>query len=774
MPVIALNSPPFRAFLAAAIFVSAPALPRDAPKPTNNILRAEFVAAPIHIDGEVDEAWSKATPSRIAHPYNPAMTGAPEAACPIQGELRATWHGGVLYLLVSVTDPSLNTAGDKFFDRDGVEFWVDHFNDKKPKFEEDDGTITITAAFRDITSNRAQNDLYGNFTSRYVQAYASAVQRDASGKAVGYNIELGWFLGEHARANGSQFGLDVGINEADAGNTRQCRLIWNSASRERTTNDNREWGTVILAGHDGSAPMQADPFMLMRNLWKAQTLTRGIWQNETALNAAFERANAVKLSTNQREIDKANLALDAALRGLRRKGPYPDPYDLPEIKHLPDPFRFFNGARVKTRADWDKRREEIKDLMQYYEFGRKPPKPPVLTAVSNGVGPSRHIVTSLYQSGRRGSFDARLTLPTAEQAAASGKSAPFPVIVSLDYELRDGNPNYLNAGYAVLSLPTRGVHSDNVTHTGAVFDLYPYDIAAGQDIGMGGDIGCLVGWAWGASRAVDALDYLLANDPAYRVDTNGSATPLLDMNRLAVTGFSRWGKGALLAGMLDERFKVTHAGASGSGGAAPYRFMPFGNEYTWGSTTGSEVLGDHMRHQTHNSNEMMRRFLNDTIPSTVQGRMYLTKTHGYGERLPFDHHLEIAAIAPRAVLIANTNDDYGNNAEGDSIGYEAALPVFRFLGAADKLALDLYTGGGGHSLKVSQQHNFVRFLDYVLYGTPLPHTAPPGDATATPTDVQLRKNPYLDGAAGGKNVYDVYYGGFGKMMPWLKDRNDHN
>jgi endo-1,4-beta-xylanase len=302
-----------------------------------------------------------------------------------------------------------------------------------------------------------------------------------------------------------------------------------------------------------------------------------------------------------------------------------------------------------------------------------------------------------------------------------------------------------------------------VAHTGAIFDLYPYDVAAGRDIG------CLVGWAWGASRALDALEYLLANDPSYRVVMNGSARPLLDMNKLAVTGFSRWGKGALLAGMLDERFKVTHAGASGSGGAAPYRFMPFGNEYTWGSTTGSEVLGDHLRHQTHNSNEMARRFLNDVFPSSAQGRMYQTTTHGYGERMPFDHHLEIAAIAPRAVLIANTNDDYGNNAEGDSIGYEAAMPVFRFLGAEDKLALDLYTGGGGHSLKVSQQHNFVRFLDYVLFDIPLPKTAPPGDATNTPTDVQLRRNPYLDGAAGGKNVYDIYYGGVKAMMPWLDE-----
>jgi hypothetical protein len=92
--------------------------------------------------------------------------------------------------------------------------------------------------------------------------------------------------------------------------------------------------------------------------------------------------------------------------------------------------------------------------------------------------------------------------------------------------------------------------------------------------------------------------------------------------------------------------------------------------------------------------------------------------------------------------------------------------VFEFLRAGDRLALDLYMGGGGHSLKLPQQHNFVRFLDYVWYGVPLPSTAPPGDATNTPTNVQLRRDPYLDGA-GGRSVYDEYYGGQRNMMPWL-------
>lgn len=726
----------------------------------NQVLQAQFMPTPVTVDGEMDAAYAQAIPSKIGNAYDNTLSGT-AASCPASGEVRALWDGTALYLLVSVDDPLVNTSAEPITNKDSVEFWIDHFDDKVAKFQEDDGTMTVSAPMADSTqafsANRPQNTLYDNVSSRYLRARASART------AAGYNVEIAWYLGEHARANGARFGFDFGINEVDASNTRRCRVFWNQASRERSTNDNREWGTVILAGYDGLSPMQLDTFMLGKNLEKAKALVRGIWKDENALDEVLSRARMAMKSGSQREIDKANLALDSALRAMRREGPYPDPFDLKEIKHLPDPFRFFNGRKVKTRADWARRREEIRDLMQYYEFGRKPPKPSVLTAVSHNAPPprqTRHIDISVSQAGREGSFEALLSLPTPEQAAASGKSAPFPVIVSLDREMRFDHPIYLDAGYAVLSLPTRRIHSDDVAHTGAVFDLYPYDVGTGHEIGMGRDIGSLVGWAWGASRAVDALDYLLANDPTYK--------NLLDLNKVAVTGFSRLGKGSLLAGMLDERFKVTHAGASGSGGAAPYRFMPFGHEYAWGRTDGSEVLGDHLRHQTHNSNEMMRRFLNDTIPSTVQGRMYQTKTRGYGERLPFDHHLEIAAIAPRAVLISNTNDDYGNNAEGDAIGYQGAMPVFRFLGAADKLALDIHMGGGGHSLKVPQQHNFVRFLDYVLFGVKLPKTPPPGDTTGVSTDMRLHWDPYLTGAKDGSSIYDQYYGGFRRMMPWLR------
>jgi endo-1,4-beta-xylanase len=369
-----------------------------------------------------------------------------------------------------------------------------------------------------------------------------------------------------------------------------------------------------------------------------------------------------------------------------------------------------------------------------------PSPPELLTATATPGKDFTTITVTLQEHSQTAAFNAGLTLPTAAQSAASGKSAPYPVIVSLDVNARAGNSAYVDAGYAVLSVPTYAIASDNTAHTGAFFTLYPYNVATDQDAGV------LMAWGWGASRAVDALQYLAEHDSSY--------SNLLDLKKLTVTGFSRWGKSALVAGLLDDRFGVVNPGGSGSGGAAPYRYDSYGNQparanslgnvYPWGTTPGAEVMGDHVRHQTHNSNEMIRRFLNPD-------RMYKTSTHGYGERLPYDHHEIIAAIAPRAVIIDTTNDDYGNNAEGDSIGYEGARPVYKFLGASQNLAFDIYMGGGGHSPKPSHRANLVSFCDMVFYGKPLNEKQ----------KTDLYKNPYLD-----LGIYDKYYGGLKSMMPW--------
>jgi endo-1,4-beta-xylanase len=729
----------------------------------SNVLNAAFTPTPIVVDGNPEAAWNKAVPSDIAICMNPQRT-TQLSDCKVSGTVRALWNGPLLYLLFTVTDSDVNTASPQETKRSGVQVYVDQYDDKFPKFEEDDGYFVVSAAGQQ-TGNRTNAGLpyYPAVWSTHLESYAAAVRTDAAGAQIGYAVEAAWAIGDLPLKNGTRIGMEFVINAVSSSPASGYQLYWSSGNN-KGTNDNTMWGEVVLSGYDGPSPMQLNTFMLRQNFAKATPssssatgLVRGIWTNESAVDRALPAAAAVlRQPANQSQIDAANAALDAALRGLRRSGKYPDPCDLPEVNNLPDPFTFFNGQKVRSVADWDKRRAEIKDLAQYYEFGYMP-APPALTAVSapaptGGSANSRSIIVTVQDGGKSASFTPVLYLPSAG-------SAPFPVVVEESFRA-SAPPNraFIDGGYAVLKIPTtdnpgagvQGVASDDGNHTGAFFTLYPYKLD--RD---GNDRGVLLAWAWGASRGVDALQYLAARDPDY--------ANLLDLKKLVVTGFSRWGKAALLAGFLDDRFQVTAPGGSGSGGAAPYRYdsfgnrpfrtAPFGNVYPWGRSTGAETLGDHVRHQTHNSNEMIRRFLNDIAPAPVEPRMYRTGSWGYGTRLPFDHHEMIAAIAPRAVIIANTNDDYADDAEGDAIGYEGARPVFQFLGASQNLALDLYVGGGGHSLKPLQASNIVHFADMVLFGKPL----------TDEVKKQLTTDPYLDAG-----TYDRYYGGLRTMMPWSR------
>jgi endo-1,4-beta-xylanase len=710
-----------RSGTAAALWVALIGLCSSLAYAQSRALNAAFTATPIQVDGHPEDAWSQAVPSDIAICMNRTTR---LSDCKVSATVQALWNGPLLYLLFTVSDPDVATAS-------GVQVYVDQFDDKFPKFEEDDGSFTISAAGQ-RTGNRTNAGLpyFPAVWSTHLQAYAAAPRTG------GYTVEAAWSIGDLPLRNGTKIGMEFVIDAVP------YQLYWSSGSN-KGTGDNTMWGDVILAGYDGTSPMPLNTFLLEQNIAKASPsassatgLVRGIWTDESAVDRARSGAkSALQKATTQSEIDAANAALDAALRGLRRAGKHPDPYDLPALNTLPDPFTFFNGAKVRSVADWEKRRAEIKDLVQYYEFGYMPALPQALTAVSLPSATFRTITVTVEDGGKTATFAPVLYLPTTG-------TPPYPVVVQESFRA-SAPPNraFIEGGYAVLNIPTYDVASDDGNHIGAFFTLYPYRLDR-----EGNDRGVLLAWAWGASRGVDALQYLAAHDPAY--------ANLLDLQKLVVTGFSRWGKAALLAGFLDDRFQVTAPGGSGSGGAAPYRYdsfgnrtfrsAPFGNQYPWGRSTGAETLGDHVRHQTHNSNEMIRRFLN-------QPRMYRTDTWGYGTRLPFDHHEMIAAIAPRAVIIDNTNDDYADDAEGDAIGYEGAKPVFQFLGAPQNLALDLFMGGGGHSLKPAQAANIVNFANMVLFGKPLA-----GDVKQ-----QLTTDPYLNAG-----TYQRYYGGLQTMMPW--------
>jgi hypothetical protein len=150
------------------------------------------------------------------------------------------------------------------------------------------------------------------------------------------------------------------------------------------------------------------------------------------------------------------------------------------------------------------------------------------------------------------------------------------------------------------------------------------------------DWGVLAAWSWGLSRA---LDYL-ATDPA------------VDARRAAVQGHSRWGKTALLAGALDDRWAIVYASCSGAMGASL-------EQRAWGETIDN-VAGSGEYHW------MAGNFL---------------KYAGHWNDMPVDAHELIALVAPRPLFITGGTRDQWSDPHGEFLAAVGADPVYRLLGA---------------------------------------------------------------------------------------------
>ena len=57
------------------------------------------------------------------------------------------------------------------------------------------------------------------------------------------------------------------------------------------------------------------------------------------------------------------------------KGTFPDVNDLPVRKEMPEVMTMNDGTKVTTVEQWRQRREEMKQILEYYELGHAPPPP---------------------------------------------------------------------------------------------------------------------------------------------------------------------------------------------------------------------------------------------------------------------------------------------------------------------------------------------------------------------------------------------------------------
>lgn len=331
------------------------------------------------------------------------------------------------------------------------------------------------------------------------------------------------------------------------------------------------------------------------------------------------------------------------------------------VVKLPDPFTFLNGSKVTTFADWQCRRDEISALIQRYELGPLPDA--ASTTVSATLSGSRLSIT-VTANGKTLSMAPTIRLP-------SSGSGPFPALIALG-----GASIPVPAGVAVITYNNEEIAATDPRGRGKFFDLY------GRTLPSGATTGGLVAWAWGVSRILDALESL------------GPATTKIDPKRVAVTGCSRNGKGAMVSGAFDTRIALTIPQEGGSGAMGCWR-----------------IAGEMKRNGTR---------VEDAEQIVNGDQWFAPEFSGFVrslDKLPFDHHMLAALVAPRPLLVVeNSGIDY----LGPISSYgcvSAARLVYGALGAQDALGFTQVSHGSSHcQLPSSQNADVAAFFNRYLLG----------------------------------------------------------
>jgi dienelactone hydrolase len=341
---------------------------------------------------------------------------------------------------------------------------------------------------------------------------------------------------------------------------------------------------------------------------------------------------------------------------------------------LPDPLRFEDGTPVESPQQWEKRRAEIIDLLLSIEYGHMPPAPDSVHAVSISAKHIKDVDATLHRAELMLGPEQNLPMQVGCYVPDRG-DGPFPVVLAVEpvweEHLYAVAKKITDAGYIFAGYQRHDLDRDDADRTDGVHPLYPdYDWAS------------LAVWAWGAMRVVDFLEQVES----------------ADVSRLVLTGHSRAGKVALLAGALDTRIALTVPHASGAGGAGSFHIVEAGVETL-------ELITDP---------ERFHYWFHPNL-ATYAGKV---------NELPFDQHFLRALVAPRAVLSVDGLGDQWANPTGTRAMRDAAQPVFDFLGAQEhNLA---YFRPGGHDTTSEDWDVLLSVAEHVRSEKPLPTAVPVG------------------------------------------------
>ena len=338
----------------------------------------------------------------------------------------------------------------------------------------------------------------------------------------------------------------------------------------------------------------------------------------------------------------------------------PDFEQLPSLPFLPDPLILDEGGKnipVKTMGQWIEKRQWIKEQAQHWITGTMPPSPENLKSTlleERQIGDlTEREVLLEFGPEHKAQLHITLLIPPGE--------GPFPVFICpwkkdrYDWVQAAVRRGYMGVRFTATD-PKYGYPDDSEVYEKLWWPEY--------------DFSTINRWAWAASRTIDYL-YLL---------------PEINKEQIALAGLSRNGKMALWAAAYDERIKAVVPISAGTGGENPFRYTTdkYNNETV-------ELLTRIRPHWLH---PRLRFFV------------------GKESKLPVDMNSLMALIAPRGLMLTSSLTESAGNYFGIEQAYFSAKKAYDFLGAKDKIAIDLRFGL--HAPASRDVERYLDFFDYIF------------------------------------------------------------
>jgi hypothetical protein len=332
---------------------------------------------------------------------------------------------------------------------------------------------------------------------------------------------------------------------------------------------------------------------------------------------------------------------------------------------MPDLMTFKDGTKVKSVADWPRRRAEIVEDFEREIYGRIPKNVPkvkwevtsTVEGESGGIATvTKNLVGHVDNSGFpqvKVAIQASFTVPKY----AAGK---VPIIVQFGFGFGLGRmggragkagvkpwtQQAIENGWAYGTIVPNSVQPDNNRLRQGIIGLTNKGQPRRPD-----DWGALRAWAWAVSCLIDYFE----------VNPDSGVDP----TKVCITGVSRYGKAALVATAFEMRIAAGFVASSGAGGAKLHRHI-FGELLENVASRG----GYHW---------MAGNYLKYAAEEAAFGRKTVAD-------LPVDQHQLIALCAPRPCFISYgvvPGDPNWVDARGSFMAAVLAGPAYRLLGKKD-------------------------------------------------------------------------------------------